>query len=107
MGRKNNRGGRPQARRKADGTRGRATPPPPPLEALVVPRGKCFFRSRKGKLRFSKADAPAALRQAQAKRQRTGSAHMEERVYECPVAQGGCGDWHLTSRTTYEERGTS
>lgn len=79
----------------------KGAPPPTPLERLVVPRGRCFRNSHKGKLRFAEADATEALRQAQAKRARAGSAYSEERTYECKAAEGGCGDWHLTSRTEY------
>jgi hypothetical protein len=71
----------------------------------VIPRGRCFNKSRKGKLRFAEADAPRALEQARVKRIRSGSAYMEERYYECKVEEGGCGDYHLTSQTNYEERG--
>lgn len=104
MGRKNHRGARPQARRKADGTVGRRVAPPPPIEQMVVPQGRCFFRSRHGKLRFTAEEVEKALRQAQVNRDRRGSAHREERYYPCDQP-GGCGDFHLTSRTHYEERG--
>ena len=70
-----------------------------------MPKGKCYFRSRYGKLIFTEAEAGKALRQAQANRERHGSGHREERTYACP--EGGCGGWHLTSRKTYEERGKS
>lgn len=109
MGRKNNRTGRrPQARRRADGsTGGRAAgwSPPPPVETLVVPKGRCYFRSRKGKLIFTAAEADKALRQAQNNRKRHSSAHVEQRSYACP--EGGCGGWHLTSQEVYVERGRS
>jgi hypothetical protein len=71
------------------------------VEALVIPHGRCFAFSRKGKLKFTQAEAGTALKQAKASRARRGSKHTEERVYECP----GCGFWHLTSRTQFEERG--
>lgn len=97
-GRRNRRAARPQARRQQRS----GMPAAPPLEALVIPRGRC---PRNGKLRFSEEDAPKALEQARIKRIRTGSAHMEERFYECELTKGGCGDFHLTSRTSYDERG--
>lgn len=103
MGRKNHRNSRPQARRKADGTKGQPRPPAPPIEKLVVPKGRCYFRSRHGKLVFNREEAETALRQAQASRARRGTGHKESRIYECP--EGGCGGWHLTSRTQYQERG--
>ena len=89
MGRKNNRrhGPAPQRRRGA--------PPAPPVEALVIPRGRCGR-----KLCFSEADAAKALEQARGKRMRSGSTYMEERTYECDR----CGYHHLTSRETYEGR---
>lgn len=62
-----------------------------------MPKGRCYAGNPKGKLKFTEEDAPRALRQAQAKRIRTGSKNMEERTYQCPT----CGYWHLTSRKTY------
>lgn len=105
MGRKNNRAsGRRQPLHPRFATTAPRAPkrggPPPPLERLVVPRGRCFYRSKNGKLRFAAEDAQEALRQAQAKRERMGSTYHEERVYECI---DGCGDWHLTSRKEYED----
>ena len=67
----------------------------------MIPKGRCFAFSRKGKLKFTKDQAGIALKQARQARARQGSAHAEERTYECP----GCGFWHLTSRTSFEERG--
>lgn len=96
-GRRNRRSTRPQARRQQRAS----VPAAPALDALVIPRGRC---PRSGKLRFAEKDAPKALEQARIKRIRSGSAHMEERYYECD-GPGGCGDYHLTSRTAYEERG--
>lgn len=72
------------------------------IETMVIPDGKCFFRNRKGKVKFNtEAKAKAALRQAQLERSRIGSRHVENRYYECP--QGGCGGYHLTSREAYDE----
>lgn len=106
MGRKNNRSGRtPQARRRADGTRGGRIAgwnPPPPVEHLVVPKGRCYFRSRKGKLIFTEAETVTALKQLRAQRLSKGSGYVESRSYPCP--DGGCGGWHLTSREEYQER---
>jgi hypothetical protein len=108
MGRKNNRNRQPQAQRRADGTRGgrrAGWTPPPPVETLIVPKGRCFFRSRKGKLIFTADEAQKALKQAQNGRQRAGKAYAESRAYPCP--EGGCGGFHLTSRETYVERTAS
>jgi hypothetical protein len=102
MGRRNHTRRKPQARRRADGTRFQSRPPAQPVETLVVPHGKCFYRSRKGKMIFTQNEAEKALRQAQADRVRRGSAYVEKRVYECP--EGGCGGWHLTSRETWVDR---
>jgi hypothetical protein len=78
-------------------------PPPPPVNQLIVPTGKCYFRSRRGKLIFANEQiARKALQQAKAARQRAGSPYVERRAYACP--QGGCGGWHLTSREAYQER---
>lgn len=104
MSRKNrNSGRRPQARRRPNGSASKPTrrPTRPPVESLVMPRGRCYFRSRHGKLRFSAEEVEKALRQAQASRAARGSAYVEDRAYECP--EGGCGDWHLTSRSEYQE----
>lgn len=88
MGRKNHR-------RQHAPQRRRGVPPAPPVERLVIPRGRCGR-----KLRFSLEDAPRALAQARAKRQRAGSDHMEQRFYECDR----CGDYHLTSREEFQGR---
>lgn len=104
MSRRNHRNSKPQARRREDGSKGqRNTHVRVPLEQMIVPKGKCYFRSRGGKMIFTQEEARAALKQAQTGRRRAGSAYAEKRVYECP--EGGCGGWHLTSRETYEERG--
>jgi len=73
-----------------------------PLEDLVIPDGRCYFQSRKGKAKFAtKAKAQTALDQAQRNRARQGTMHVEKRFYECPP--GGCGGFHLTSRDEYDE----
>jgi len=74
-----------------------------PLEDIVLPDGQCFFpKRRKPKARFAtRAKADKALAQAQHQRARTGSAHVEKRVYTCP--EGGCGGFHLTSREEFDE----
>lgn len=106
MGRKNTRNNqRPQQRRRADGLPTIRRTPPPPIEQMVVPKGRCFHRSRHGKLRFTREEVDKALRQAQRNRAARGSHHVEERYYECEVDRGGCGDFHLTSRTEYTPRG--
>lgn len=87
----------PQARRRYDGGPGgrmAAWVPPVPVEVMVVPAGKCGR-----KLRFTKSQAEKALKQAQQSRANRGLASQERRVYECPR----CGDWHLTSRETWED----
>lgn len=103
MPRRNKTTRRPQARRKADGTHGSSRAPAPDITQMVVPKGRCHFRTRnpKGKLIFTEAEAERALKQAQASRARRGSAYAEERTYACP--EGGCGGWHLTSRSTYQQ----
>lgn len=74
------------------------------VEKMVLPEGKCFFQSRRGKAIFrTKEKAARALRQAQAQRRFSGTGHVEKRYYRCP--EGGCGGYHLTSREEYEERG--
>lgn len=103
MPRRNNRNTRPQARRKADGSTGRVTAPPPPVESMVIPHGKCYFHNRRGKYVFVTEDeAKRALAQAQHARRRKGTGHKESRYYPCPP--GGCGGFHLTSREEYQER---
>lgn len=74
-----------------------------PVEKLVMPVGKCSFQNpRRPKAIFKdKETAHEALRQAQLKRSRTGSGHVEKRIYQCP--EGGCGGWHLSSRESYDE----
>lgn len=74
-----------------------------PVEDLILPDGKCDLMSkRRPKARFgSKEKANAALRQAQQQRARTGTGHVEKRVYECP--EGGCGGWHLSSREAFDD----
>jgi hypothetical protein len=106
MGRKNAANRRPQARRRVDGSAGgrrAGWTPPPPVEQLIVPKGRCYFRSRKGKLIFTETEAARALRQAQQARASRGQTYTESRSYACP--DGGCGGWHLTSRQTYTEKG--
>jgi len=105
MSRRNHSKRRPQARRREAGI-----PAPKrnhklarvPIEEMVVPVGKCYFRSRHGKLRFTAGEVDKALAQAKRNREVNGNAYSEERYYECPP--GGCGDFHLTSRTTYTPR---
>lgn len=105
MGRKNNRSGRrPQARRRPDGLAPRRGTPPPPIDRVVIPAGRCFHKNRKGKLIFvTEEKAYEALRQAKAAKIRQGSGHVPQRVYPCP--EGGCGGFHLSSRTQWVDRG--
>lgn len=106
MPRRNKNRRSPQAKRRQDGTHGiRGGHQAPPVEALVVPNGKCFRNSRRGKLRFTKDVVDKALRQAQASRKARDTAYAEKRYYHCPPDQGGCGDYHLTSRETYTPKG--
>lgn len=71
------------------------------VEELVIPDGRCFFQSRKGKAIFATRDkAQIALDQARVNRARQGTMHIEKRFYQCP--DGGCGGYHLTSRDEYE-----
>lgn len=108
MARKNRNTRHRQAPRRADGLPatkpGRRTPRVP-IEQMVVPVGKCYFRSRHGKLRFTEAEIEKVLRQVRLDRESKGIAHAEQRYYPCP--EGGCGDFHLTSRTEYTPRSTS
>ena len=72
------------------------------IEKMVLPEGKCFFQSRRGKAIFrTEEKAATALRQAQAQRRFSGSGHVEKRYYRCP--EGGCGGYHLTSREAFDE----
>lgn len=72
------------------------------LDELVIPDGKCFFRSRKGKDIFlGEEKAATALRHAQQQHIRKGSGHVEKRYYPCP--EGGCGGYHLTSRDEFDD----
>ena len=104
MSRKNHRKGRPQARRSTIPVLFRPNPSvAPPVEKTIIPHGRCHLRHHK--LRFYQHEVEKALRQAQALRKSRGQeAHMEKRAYHCPTAKGGCGDWHLTSRETWEDR---
>lgn len=103
MPRKNTHKGRTrQARRYPDGTIAGRSAPRQPIEKIIVPDGKCYFRSRHGKLSFTQEKAEAALKRAQENRARQHNGHVESRIYECP--EGGCGKWHLTSRSEYTER---
>lgn len=111
MPRKNRVAGRrPQARRRADGLPSAPRPIPIAISDTVTPQGRCFFKSRKGKLIFAtEAIAQKALAQARRKRlaaaggsQSTLTTKIEKRVYPCP--DGGCGGWHLSSWVEYQER---
>lgn len=106
MSRRNHTKRRPQARRRADGLPTPKRSPnlkKTPIEEMVVPVGRCYFRSRYGKLRFTEAEAEKALKQAKRNREVDGKAYAEARYYPCP--EGGCGDYHLTSRVSYVARG--
>lgn len=105
MGRKNDRVRRRNSRAKQFDKGLPKAPhiPRVPLDQLVLPDGKCLLNRRKPKARFATKDkAEKALFQAQQQRARTGSAHVEKRVYRCP--EGGCEGWHLTSREEYDDK---
>lgn len=74
-----------------------------PVEKLIMPSGQCSFQSKRSKAIFAtKEIANEALKQAQLKRAKTGSGHVEKRVYACP--EGGCGGYHLSSRESFDEK---
>lgn len=92
MPRKNHRRHVPNRRRYEDSSlvpRAIRAAAPVHLDRLVLPVAR-----RCGKLAFTEADAPAALRQTREKRIAEGSAHIEVRWYKCPR----CELCHLTSR---------
>lgn len=83
-----------------------SAPTPLPLSQMVLPAGRCYYKSKYGKLIFkTEDDAKTALKHAQTKRKRyqSNNGHVETRYYPCP--EGGCGGFHLTSRERFEERG--
>lgn len=94
MGRRNHRSGRPQARRREDGSTYRPNPSAPPLSTMVLPLGRC---EATGLLMFAKDKADQALRQAQATRRAQGSNNIEKRHFHCEA----CGHRHLTKREGY------
>lgn len=96
MPRKNHAHRRPQRRRpRADLPPLPAKrPSPPPLEAMVLPKGRC---PAMGLLQFAAEDAERALHQAQATRAARGQTFREERAFECE----SCGYHHLTARKEY------
>jgi hypothetical protein len=107
MPRRNTAGARKNSRRdrrqKGVGRTPKPVIPRVRLDDLVLPDGQCRFQTRKPKARFDTKDkAEKALVQAQKQRERTGSTHVEKRVYKCP--EGGCGGWHLTSREQFDEK---
>jgi hypothetical protein len=103
MGRKNGSVGRRKTRREYRSNNTRSHLPPIPIEQTVVPKGKCFIRSRYGKLKFTKDEVNKALRHAQHGRAIKGSGKVEARYYSCEDGRpDGCGFWHLTSRTEYQ-----
>lgn len=120
MGRKNNaarqRNAKGRLNRREKGAARRPSehakvPPRIPVNELVMPDGRCTRNPRRPKDIFrTEEKAQRALEQAQRTRARMGSGHVEKRYYECEVAEGGCGGYHLTSREAYDpawKRGTS
>lgn len=103
MGRKNSRVQTTRMPRRDRGELKRdRSQPRESVEDLIIPDGTCRFQGRP-KARFATREkAQTALSRAQRDRARTGSGHVEKRVYACP--EGGCGGWHLTSREAYSER---
>lgn len=103
MGRKNSQVGRRKVRREfRSNTKASNTPriAPIPIELAVVPKGRCFIRSRKGKLKFTRDQVDRALRHARHDAARRGSVKVESRYYSCEDGRPeGCGFWHLTSMT--------
>lgn len=73
---------------------------PIPIENTVVPKGKCYFRNRYGKLIFTQDQVDTALKHAQHNRTLSGSGKREQRYYKCD----GGDHFHLTSRETWEPR---
>lgn len=106
MPRKNSRVPRRKTRREFQSrTPHPARLAPIPIEQTVVPKGKCFVRSRHGKLKFTKAEVDTALRHAQHNRKMKGSGKVEERYYCCEDGRPeGCGFYHLTSLSTWEAK---
>lgn len=73
-----------------------------PVEAIVIPDGKCMRNHRKPKARFATEEkARRALKQAQEDRRRIGSGHVERRFYYCD----NCDGYHLTSTEAPHIRG--
>ena len=96
MGRHNRDRRKPQARRDKMGKVKKPRPSLPPVEKLVLPTGTCPTK----KHRFTKEDAPLALKQAQQRRAATRSGRVEKRFYFCDR----CSGYHLTSRENWEKR---
>jgi len=91
--------------RRADGLgTTRTLPPPPPVENMVVPHGRCHYRHRKH--RFHRHEIERALKQAIASYRAKGQiGGLPTKGYECVASEGGCGSWHLTSQTESHIRG--
>jgi len=135
VGRKNHRPNRPQNQRSTRielGLPPRATIPPTPVDQVVIPDGRCFLNPAKPKAFYNtESKAAKALKQAQRKRLKTGSAHVEKRFYRCTywlvdginyrflnhedalqrAAERGITTplekvehWHLTSRESYDPK---
>ena len=101
MGRKNHRTRPTQTRWREVGKTPKRTLPP--IEEMVIPKGRCHFPHRK--LKFTQTEAAEALAQAKQTREARGQqGHAEKRAYECEKSDGGCGMWHLTSREKWEKR---
>lgn len=112
MGRKNSKVRRANDRgRLQRGAREKSILAPPvvgiprvKVEDMVLPDSYCSFQGKR-KASFSTKDkAAVALKQARQQRARTGATEerTEKRFYPCP--EGGCGGYHLTARSEFDEK---
>lgn len=79
-----------------------------PAEDLIIPDGYCHKNPKRPLVKFNtRAKAQAALDQARIMRARMRSGRVEKRFFECEVAYGGCGGYHLTSRDDFNDERTA
>lgn len=100
MARKNQRGGRPQARRNPFADAPKQLKRPVTAMKLTKVEGRCPGPKRR--FRYGTMDdAQAALVVVRRERQLKGHAesNIEKRVYACEIH--GCGGFHLTSRESF------